>query len=320
MDFLFCKYEDWMKDQVVEMFCQQYGNTREQFSDYFEKFYSSYQKDRAIRIVILQGETVAGFVSFSYWPYLAGNKTYNSYQCGNVIIHRSFRGQGLYNRLLDHLNKNAHHYNIDFIVGFPIKEILKLYLKSGWTNNFNMKWLLKIINPFGVLFKMSDDKIQRQLNRNKKYINTFAVPGQIILEIEENFYRWNERYNNSNHYYFCFESGSNWVEFSLKFNRRQYLNELIIGEVNTNSTDITFLYNALKELRKKAFSLRFVSILSICINEKSRHDNIFNAIIRNGFKKINKEIKFITKNFTAPRELLNDSGAWTLYRRDVDTW
>jgi len=321
MNFTFGEYEEWMRDQVIGMFCEQYGNSREQFSDYFTEFYSGFQKNRAIRLVILSEKKVAGFVSFSYWPYLVQGNACNSYQCGNVIINKDFRGQGLYNKLLDHLNSNAGSYGIDFLVGFPIKEIVKLYLKSGWKNPFNLNWYVKALNPFGILFSVTNEKLAGVFSTTKKYTRTYSRESEIILGVDNEFYAWNEAYNNmTRHFYLNFDKKEDWIEFSVKLNKRKYFNELILGEINTNSDDPVFIKEALARLKKTASSVTGISFLSVCLNPNGQRKAITKAIEELRFRKINREVKFITKNFRLNETVINDPANWTLYRRDVDTW
>jgi hypothetical protein len=321
MQFTFGEYEPWMKDQVVDMFCEQYGNTREQFSDYFDKFYEGFQKNKAIRLVILQEKQVAGFVSFSYWPYRVNGRTFHSYQCGNVIISKDFRGQGLYNKLLDDFNQRAARYGIDFVVGFPIKQIVKLYLRSGWKNPFNLCWHVKVVNPIGFLLPASNQKLARVFSPVKKHPDTDFQANEIILQTGEAFVQWNRAYNNqSQHFYFTYEKGGEWAEFALKLNKRKFLNELIVGEVNTNSQRTDFLSDAFRHLKKKVSLSSGISFLSICLNEQGPRASLLQALQANGFRKIEREIKFITRNFTMDAALLENPRAWTIYRRDVDTW
>ncbi len=321
MQLLFSEYELWMKDQVIEMFCAEYGNEKQQFSEYYDRFYSGFQDNKAIRLVILDGKTVAGFVSFSYWPYMINGVLTNSYQCGNVIINKDYRGKGLYNQLLNYLNENADKYKIDFIIGFPIKQILKLYLKSNWKNPFNLNWYVKINNPIGKLFQLNDAVMAKVFNEYKKHIETFVSNKRNILKIDEAFYTWNRNYNNlGKHFYFDFNEGERMVEFSLKINKRKYLNELIIGEVNSNSDDIGFLLKAFNALRKRIRKILGISIVSVCLNDHDIDNPIFCAISKLKFKKIDRDIKFIVKNFRMDESDLVSPNAWQLFRRDIDTW
>jgi hypothetical protein len=321
MQLIFSEYEPWMKDQVIEMFCVEYGNEKQQFIDYFDQFYCGFQENKAIRLVILNEQIVAGFVSFSYWPYRINGKAANSYQCGNVIINKDYRGKGLYNQLLNYVNENALKYKIDFIVGFPIKQILKLYLKSNWKNPFNLNWYVKIINPIGVLFPLNDDSLAKKFNTDKKCIDTFFPDKRNVLIIDQEFYSWNRKYNNlAKHFNFYFTEGENKVEFSLKINKRKYINELIVGEVNANTTELAFIEKGVKSLRRRIGKVPGVTIMSICLNDHDVGNPILHAIKELRFKKLDKDIKFIVNNFNMEDPDFLSPNNWQLFRRDIDTW
>lgn len=316
-------YEPWMEQQVIEHFCKQYGNTKEQFTQFFQNFYNhDFQKDKAIKIVAMSGNEVAGFASFCRWDYVFFGKKINSLQCGNVIISENFRGKGVYNRMLNFLNENHSELQIDLLVGFPIKEIVKLYLKSGWVNPFNLSWYIEIINIFSVFFKVNTTKINELFYNSPKYIYTTPNKNKIELEKNEIFHNWHKSYNFSNNYfYYSFIEGENKIEFALRITeRKKVLKELIIGDIYTNSTDLIFIEKGFKKLKKNALKTGFISFLSIATND-SNSDSVINKVILNlKFRKIEKDIKFIYKNFTLEESLLSNPKNWVLYRRDLDTW
>ena len=319
MALSFALYAPWMEDQVIAMFCEEYGNQPQQFRNYYTSFYSTYQANKAKRFVILDDQTVAGFVSFSYWPYKIDQEPVQSYQCGNVIINKNYRGKGLYNQLLNYINENSQEHGIDFIIGFPIKEILKLYLKSNWKNPMNLNWYVSVINPFGKLFAISELFLQKKFVTEKKHPSS-KNSGRITLDVTPEFYVWNKAYNNlSQHFYYCVEAGTTFVEFGLKLNKRKYLNELVIGEINTNATDANVVKHAIGKLKAKCRWIPGISMLSCCLNDQ--HSNVVLIALKSkGFRKINRDIKFIVNPLNYPSTVICDPSAWELYRRDIDTW
>lgn len=321
MNLLFGEYEAWMKDQVVDMFCEQYGNGRVQFAEYFDLFYSTYQDGKSLRFAITEGKTVAGFVSFSYWPYMVNGVKTNSYQCGNVIIHKNYRGKGLYNQLLEYVNQQADKYEIDFLVGFPIKEIVKLYIKGNWKAPFSLPWHVSIVNPIGKLFSVNDKKLGSVFATEQKYFTVFPGSDLNTLATDASFCKWNTDYNNlTKRYYFVYEEGENHIEFGLKLTRRKYLNELIIGDIHTSSRDAVFMANAFKQLKLRARRMFGVSILSFCYNPQVDSDPFAAALKCTGFRMIEKDVKFIVTNFRLNEKDLLDPRKWMLFRRDIDTW
>lgn len=315
-------YETWMNEQIIDLFCKQYGNSNEQFSKFFSNFYNhDFQKNDSIKIVAISGNTVAGFASFCKWPYFIEGKEVNSFQCGNVIIGEDYRGKGLYNRMLNYLNENRHQLKIDLIIGFPIKEILKLYLKSGWKNPFNLSWYVKPINVFSILFPFNTKKITTLFSETPQYI-TNKPNTKIELVKTQEFYNWHKSYNFSfNYYYFTVTKGQEYIEFCLKINiRKKIIKELIIGDINTNSSDQNFIQDAFKQLQKKALLTKFATLLSIAINDSNQNSVVLQTILSLGYKKIEKDIKFIYNNFNVDESLISKPENWILYRRDLDTW
>lgn len=315
-------YEPWMESQIIELFCRQYGNSTEQFTQFFSDFYNhEYQKNESIRLVAVSYRTVAGFASFCKWPYVIGGKKTRSFQCGNVIISEDFRGKGLYNRMLNYLNEQHATLNIDLIIGFPIKEIVKLYLKSGWSNPFNLAWYVKPVNPFSLLLPINKQKMASVFSATPSHILNQAG-NRNELEKTPEFYEWHKAYNSIfEYYYFKVEKGNEFVEFALKLNvRKKVIKELIIGEVNTNSSDVVFVTDAFKQLRKKAFKTGFVTLLSIALNDWNKDSVVLKAIENLGYRKIEKDIKFIYKNFMVDEKNVSPPENWVLYRRDLDTW
>jgi len=321
-NLVFSFYDQSMRNQVIDLFCEEYGNEKLQFSEYFDNFYNHpFQKDKAIRIVALDESVVAGFVSFSYWPYIINEKPRASYQCGNVIVNKNYRGKGLYNRMLDFLDEQQANLNIDFLVGFPIKPILGLYLKNKWTNLLDINWYVKLINPMGFLFAINQQKLMATFESN--YSKTEYIPRKSHFVLDRNllFKDWRSKYSNlSPTYYYIFEKKDNWFTCELKFQKRgKYINELIVGDVQTNSTnDESFVFEALAQLKKKARGLKFITILSFCCNEMY-NDIVFSCVKKIGFFKIKNSIHFITKNYKSNLDI-NKAENWVLYRRDIDTW
>ena len=36
--------------------------------------------------------------------------------------------------------------NIDFLIGFPVKESIGSFKRKNWSNNFDLKWYVKLIS------------------------------------------------------------------------------------------------------------------------------------------------------------------------------
>jgi dTDP-D-glucose 4,6-dehydratase len=108
------------------------------------------------------------------------------------------------------------------------------------------------------------------------------------------------------------------VQFGLKLNvRKKIINELIIGEISTDNYSIENLTLAVRLLLKRIKKIRAITIVSFAINS---HDEVMAQVINNvNFRKIDKKIFFVAKNFTNEDALI-DNSKWSIFRGDLDTW
>ena len=324
LQFDFRYYEPWMLDQIIEIFHKEYTVDRQSFARYFDAFYNhlSYPME-SIRIVALDGDTVAGFVSFTYWPYMVKGKLRRSFQCGNVIVNRYYRGKRLYNRMLEHLDSIHEKHNIDFLIGFPIKPILGIYLENNWTRLLNIQWYVKVINPFAIYSSLDIGRLRAVFSTERTIRTNLKENNLVYLANTPAFCAWRDGYKpyliQDNIFFFYFEDGGNEIEFDLKVNKRKYGHELVIGDVKTSSYDKEFFDNALRELIKAVQITGQVSILSFATNDKSKDQLLLNGLKKKRFFKIRKDILVINKQYN-PAVDIDNPADWKLYRSDIDTW
>jgi hypothetical protein len=322
--FKFTYFENWMKPQVIQLFCQEYQIEKGKFENYFNSFYFNVNcQPESIKIVVLDGEIVAGFVSFTLWPYQINGKLLRSFQCGNVIVNSNYRGKGLYNKMLDHFDEIYKTHNVDFVYGFPIKPILKLYLKSGWTNLLNIQWFLFPINPFAKLFKFDQRRFLKYFENKSKEIKDEVFSNGISLFQTFDFKNWRNNFkpflDQNLVFYYTYSYKQSVIEFELKISERPYLRELLIGNISSNSSDPLFIRKAIKKLKFAAFKSGQVSFLSIAVNKFEIGNKILETIINSFFFEINKSIPFIIKDYSNSDDLKIISN-WNLMRQDLDTW
>ena len=100
------EYEPWMLDQITELFSNQYSVNQADFATKFRSFYEHpFQESKAIRVVAVSGDKVAGFQSFFYWPVALNGHTLNVWQSGNSLVSPLFRGKGVFGKLLNYLDQ-----------------------------------------------------------------------------------------------------------------------------------------------------------------------------------------------------------------------
>ncbi len=321
MEIVITWYKDWMKDQVISMFENEYQVERSHFERLFDQFYfQPYQQDKCILVVAVDDKKVAGFQSFFYWPYVQGNNRYNSFQSGNSLVHPDYRGKGIFQKMLAFINTENKTLGIDFLMGFPVTASYKNFIKDKWQNILNLKWFVKISNPFG--FLNTNLSHIKGFVKDLTYFNTPTdkLP-TIRLSADKSFINWQQNYMPPDTYYsFVFEKNGNKIILHLKRNKRKkLLNELIIGNILFNQESaIGQLQFALEELKKKirnSFSCHFISV---AINEDCKNKEK-SLLLAAGFKKTQKATYFIIKPFNVNDSLL-DPKQWELYRSDIDTW
>lgn len=307
-----------MNPQVISMFSDFYGKSQNDVSTVHEKFFGhSFQKERVIKLVAVSGKKVLGFASFSYWPYEKDGVIYNSYQVGNAIIHPDHRGKGIFQKILKYVDDNHGKLNVDFLFAFPhISASYPSFMKFGYENPFDLIWRIKLVNPFAFFFNP------------KNILRQFSASPQVVVESDSPFYKlvrtadfddWFFSSRSENNYaYYNYDDGVNKVTFYLKSNQRgKWINELIIGDIRTNTSDAVAYEKALSTFLSIAKKAKSVTIISIAYNEQIKRYK--NAIFNRRFRKIKPIIHFVHRNYLEGVDL-SKADEWELYRGDIDTW
>ena len=309
-----------MKTQVAKLFHMEYNISILDFEKYMSRLYEhDYQKNKCILIVAEDGEKIVGFQSYFYWPYLYNNHKYNSFQSGNSLVHPEYRGKKLFARMLSFLNENKSGYDIDFLIGFPVKASFNSFIKNGWINLFDLQWYIKIVNPFAFVF--SKNRLNKFFTQPNKTVNENCSE-YISLSEEYDFRDWKNQLVNSpeNHFQYIFSKEDNFIIFDLKFQvRKNIIHEIVIGNIRFKKNISSDLYLAFESFFNNIRKCKCVSILSIAINEKLNISIVKNLLIEKRFKKINKKIYFILKPQKAHDHIL-DASIWNIGRADIDTW
>jgi GNAT superfamily N-acetyltransferase len=310
------EYEPWMKEQVINLFTQQYPEQIKSFPTFFEKLYENNEfKNDSLRVVAIESNQVIGFQSFFYWPYQKGNKVFNSYQSGNSLVHPNHRGKGIFQRLLNYIYELAAQKNIDFLIGFPVEMSLPSFKKNGWIHLMDLQWNLKIIHPIPCPTKYIFKNQKAFKSVIPDYSELKILEDEFTLSKDQDWRSWKTSLSSQKKYFF---RGSVGNMFELKINRRwNYFNEVIIGDLGYIDQDS--LKKDLKELIQKLrmeFNVNFISIAANPSTNNSRLDILRKA----GFKRVDKYIHFIVKPITIDHNKLLNKEDWNLFRGDLDTW
>ncbi|HEY9083407.1 MAG TPA: hypothetical protein VIN73_08725 [Vicingaceae bacterium] len=308
-------YTEKMKGEVVNLICNQYGYEKVKYITFFDLFYSNSFQKKAIMIVALDGNKVVGFQSFFYWPYSKNGKTYNSYQSGNSIVDSSYRGKGIFKKLLHFIDDK--NLSIDFMVGFPVEDSYKSFIKSNWKNPFNLQWYLKTNCLLSVFFKPNHKILEQKFETIQK-ANINGNSDLIMISDENDFVSWRKGFYKNQHYYFNYSNDTNTCQIGFKLNiRKKYLKELIIGQLNGDIDNLPFLEEALLAFLKQIRKIKFITFVSIAIN--TTNTKMLSTLEKLKFKKTDKKIYFILKEMNKKISEA-DFPNWVLLRGDIDTW
>ncbi len=301
-------YKPWMHDQIINLFVAQYNVAFDEFAIKFKEFYfHPFQQNKAIMLVALDGGTVAGFQSFFYWPMEVGGSQLNAYQSGNSIVNPKYRGQRLFNKLLQQIYLGEQYDSIDFLMGFPVVASYKSFIRDEWLSPFDLEWYVKVINPIGGVFSSNSNFVATpnlsDYVKESKFLKT---------NYNEEFNSWRANFSDDKHYF----QPKNYPDILLEYKitkRKRFINELTVGNFYGNSKD---LKGAFDELTKFAFRKFNVTIVSMAIS--ANNNEIIECLKSSGFKRINKAIHFIYKPIKInPQE---QYASWMLTRGDIDTW
>ena len=311
------KYEDWMRPQIVALFNLEYGSDLQAFDEFFERFYEHpFQQKQGIRIVAVDGDKVAGFQSFFYWPMMRNGKKMHSFQSGNSLVHPDYRGKGLFGKMLNYIHLPESGMAHDLLIGFPVEASYPAFMKNKWLNPFDLQWYVRTLNPAISLLTNPETSLEKGLGKpvaaNAQSDDNLAYVAQTT---DYDSYRFG--YQKGDYYRYTYKNGNDEVFFELKAQRRKkVIKEIVVGKIIPSRLDSTLVNRALKELVKVVKKKSSFTIMSIAINSLS--EELKDAVTSNGFKKIDKKIYFIDKG-----NVVNDTTDWSKwwnFRPDIDTW
>ncbi|MCC7303049.1 MAG: hypothetical protein IT233_10435 [Bacteroidia bacterium] len=309
-----------MADQVSGLFAKEYGVDPVLLASQMDTFYNHpYQKEECIRIVAMDGNTVAGFQSFFYWPYRWKNTLFRSFQSGNSLVNPNYRGRGVFASLLQFMNLELQkHKKIDFLTGFPIDVSKNSLLRNGWTNVVNLTWYVKPINYLSVLRTFNPTCLSESF---PELTSSFPFdPDLISLSEDTGFRKWRAAARSGiKVQFFEYSEGDMKMTCALKPEKRgKFFKHLIIGDIRTNCSNAEFISNGLKLLESRVTRIRSINFLSIAINPLE-NSCIRKALQQRNFMPLNKRIYFMVKNFL-PDSSIVEAPNWRLFRSDIDTW
>jgi hypothetical protein len=311
------RYEPWMKLQVIDLFVKEYSVDPDSFETLFERFYDHpFQADRCVRIVSVEGEIVAGFQSFFFWPLVEDGKEIKALQSGNSLVHPDFRGQRLFARMLDFIHQPDSGIVFDILIGFPVEASYNSFIRNKWLNPFDLKWYIKLMSPVRSIFRSGD--FGEKHRRNRFGLRPGVFPEHVVhAGHSDAFESYRANYQTDQYFRFAYSENGNEAVFETKIRKRKkYFSELIIGNVIVSSRDQAWIARAIELLETEVKKSGRVTFLSIAVNPLSSEWTA--AMNVRKFKALDRKIHFIAKGPLA--ETIKDWSGWWLFRGDIDTW
>lgn len=311
------KYEDWMRPQVVALFDLEYSTGAAQFDTLFGQFYEQeFQSKECIRIVAVDGERVAGFQSFFYWPVVIDGKEVRSYQSGNSLVHPDYRGKGLFGKMLNYIHQPESGFHAELLIGFPVEASYNSFMRNGWKNPFNLQWYIKPLNPILSLFSNPEKQLRKAMgDRRPEDLSASSTLVYVAQRADFDTYRFG--YETGQFYRFTFEKNGKKAFFELKAQRRKrVIRELVVGKFLTTHNEEEFIQHALHRLVAEVKQKANFTLISFAVNSTS--ESLKNVLARLGFRPIDKKIYFIAKGPLA--DAVKDWSNWWMFRSDIDTW
>jgi len=311
------KYEDWMRPQVVALFDMEYATGTTQFDTLFGLFYEQeFQRKECIRIVALEGERVAGFQSFFYWPVVINGREVRSYQSGNSLVHPDFRGKGLFGKMLNYIHEPESGFDAELLIGFPVEASYNSFMRNGWKNPFNLQWYIKPMNPVLSFFSSPEKQLLKAFG-NRQTNNVRADTSLVYVAQRDDFDLYRFGYETGDFYRFTFEQEGKKAFFEMKAQRRKrIIRELVIGKFLTTHADEDFMRMAILSLMREVKRSANFTLISFAVNSESRM--LTRVLSDLGLRAIDKKIYFIAKGALA--EGVTDWSNWWMFRSDIDTW
>lgn len=317
-------YQDWMFDKVNDLFVAEYGFDPCQQREFFRRFYEApFQKFQGIRLVALDGDIVCGFQSYFFWPYHYQGLELRTFQSGSSLVSPIYRGRQIFAKLLSFLDEvePENRPKIDFLMGFPVKMSYGSFMRNNWANPNDLVWYARPMHPLSVITANRPNAKDWGFDIECDQFPFFYPIDQFTLSKESGFKNWrmDAQKISSKYLYFHHHHNGGTIRFDLKPNRRSRINELVIGDIVRSSPDPELFESGLQSLIKAAKKHKFLTILTIAINELSSDKSISKIIGKNGFYQLNKRIHFIVKTID-PYPPCLDASLWNILRSDIDTW
>jgi hypothetical protein len=314
------RYQDWMAPQVIALLAHQWKRPVDHEESLFHQFFDHpFQQNSAVRLAALDGDSVCGFQSYAYWPYMWEDQGLHTLQSGHSVVSPGYRGQGVFARLLCFPWHVDHTAEVPFLTGFPIESSYGSLIRNQWINPFNLSWHVRVLRPFSVLRSTQPARLPSSFDIEPMELTASQAPGMLSLSRHPDFTAWRTACSPHHYWYFHFQDHGRIVRYQLKPNRRGRVSEMIIGDIARESLDPCLLAASLKALIRAVNRGPSFTILSIAINDRCSDASLRTSLAACGFHSIRRHIFFTVKPLSH-KVPVADAVNWWLLRSDIDTW
>ena len=109
--------------------------------------FEMHNRKRPLLICAKHNNRVVSFNSWIPWEFAYRNNKYLGYQSGESATDLSYRGRGIWSRVLRYADKIAFEMGIDFLFGFPSKMSYGAFYKAGYYPISTNCFYVRLINP-----------------------------------------------------------------------------------------------------------------------------------------------------------------------------
>lgn len=321
----YVEYEPWMHDQIAQLAVSLYGGIFEDKKRAYDHMlchpYSL--KHPPITIVGLSSEDkVIAFQMYFHWPYRRKDVYYNVYQSGNSMVHPSFRGQKIFQKMLSLGSVTGLRKKVDFFIGFPVPMSYGAFINDGWMTIGNLRWWTKILRPIGLLkekycIDIAAKRHHAGLQIDIEKIRCYAQfdESRVCMVNSEEFLEW--RYAQKDNEYGYYEHHNFECLFVYKLNHAHGFSEIIIGDIFTKSDNPGMFCDALSHFLKKNNKL-LKNIQAVSFASFNPSASKIRGLLLNGFIPHRSTAPLIIKPFAENLPL--NKKQWEVSFGDIDTW
>ena len=215
------QYRTGDEKRIINMLNKLYTIPRNE--DWWQWKFQRNPAGKSIILVAVDGDEIVGHYALIPWRFKLAEQNILAYQDVDAVTHAGYQKQGIFTSLANMSLDEAKARGAPFVFGFPNKVSLPGHLKVGWHIVTELRYLLKILNPLGIIYRKfistifniksdfpssisgdSDNKIEFRLLANDSENNIckqVESTKPIIATRDYTFLNWRYKENPENLYF-----------------------------------------------------------------------------------------------------------------------